>query len=53
MVAGISKMIFITLVLSQGRRYVSHLGPALVTDAVMVALFGWYLLAVRVAVPRR
>jgi hypothetical protein len=45
-VAGLSKVVFITLVLSQGRRYLSQqAGTAIVIDSVMVALFAWYLAA--------
>ena len=47
-VAGVSKAVFIGLVLSQGGRYLGHqAGIAVVVDAVMVAVFGWYLLAAR------
>ena len=45
-VAGVSKSIFIGLVLSQGGRYVGgQAGIAVAVDTVMVVLFGWYLLA--------
>ena len=48
MVAGASKVVFITLVLSQGGQYLGHqAGPAVVIDSVMVALFVWYLLMTR------
>ena len=55
-VAGISKAIFIVLVLCQGSRYLGHQASlAIVIDLVMIALFAWYLVAVRGAgrkVPR-
>ena len=45
-VAGASKAIFIALVLSEGRQYLSHqAGIAVVVDGLMVILFAWYLLA--------
>jgi len=47
-VAGLSKLIFIGLVLSHGRQYLGHqAGPAVVIDLVMVALFIGYLVGVR------
>lgn len=47
-VAGVTKAIFIGLVLSQGSRYLGHqAGVAVAVDAVMVVVFGWYLLAAR------
>ena len=46
-VAGVSKAVFIALVLSQGTRYLCRVGLVLAIDSVMVALFGWYLLAAR------
>lgn len=47
-VAGVSKAIFIALVLSQGKRYLGHqAGLAVAIDLVMVVLFAWYLLAAR------
>jgi hypothetical protein len=47
-VAGVSKAVFIGLVLSQGGRYLGHqAGVAVAVDAVMVVVFGWYLLAAR------
>jgi hypothetical protein len=42
-VAGASKIAFIALVLLQGERYLGGLGAAVITDAVMVALFALYL----------
>ena len=45
-VAGVSKAIFIALVLSQGTRYLSQqAGVEVAIDAVMIVLFAWYLLA--------
>jgi len=47
-VAGVSKVIFIALVLSEGARYLSYqAGVAVAVDSVMVVLFAWYLLAAR------
>ena len=47
-VAGVSKVVFIALVLSEGARYLNHqAGVAVAIDSVMVALFGWYLMAER------
>ena len=47
-VAGISKVIFIVLVLSEGTRYLSYqAGVAIAIDSVMVILFAWYLIASR------
>ena len=47
-VAGLSKMIFIGLVLSEGARYLSYqAGMAIAIDSVMVILFAWYLIAAR------
>jgi hypothetical protein len=45
-VAGISKAVFIALVLSQGQRYLGQQAGITVTiDLVMIGLFSWYLLA--------
>jgi hypothetical protein len=45
-VAGVSKLLFIGLVLSQGTRYLRHqAGVAIAVDFVMVALFACYLYA--------
>ena len=45
-VAGVSKVVFIALVLSQGGRYLAHqAGIAIAIDAVMIMLFAWYLLS--------
>ena len=47
-VAGLSKLIFIGLVLSQGGQYLGHqAGLAVVIDLLMVALFICYLVGVR------
>jgi hypothetical protein len=42
-----SKAIFIALVLSEGTRYLGGAGIASGVDAVMIVLFGWYLVAWR------
>jgi hypothetical protein len=45
-VAGVSKAVFIALVLSSGRQYLSQqAGIAVAIDLVMIALFAWYLVA--------
>ena len=45
-VAGTSKVVFIGLVLSHGRRYLGQqAGIAVAIDLMMVCLFAWYLLA--------
>jgi len=47
-VAGLSKLIFIGLVLSKGGQYLGHqAGLAVVIDLLMVALFIGYLVGVR------
>ena len=47
-VAGLSKAIFIGLVLLEGTRYLSsQAGMAIAIDSVMVILFAWYLIAAR------
>jgi hypothetical protein len=49
-VAGASKLVFISLVLAQGGRYLGQqAGIAIAIDAVWVALFASYLLAARPA----
>ena len=49
-VAGISKLVFIGLVLSHGGRYLGHqAGIAIAVDAAWVVLFAWYLLGHRTA----
>jgi len=42
-VAGASKIAFISLILAQGDRYLGGLGAAVIVDSVMVALFAAYL----------
>lgn len=45
-VAGLSKVVFIGLVLSHGARYLGHqAGIAVVVDSLFVLLFGAYLVA--------
>ena len=45
---SVSKAAFITLVLSNGWRFMGHgAGTAVAVDSVMVALFVWYLVATR------
>jgi hypothetical protein len=47
-VAGLSKLVFIGLVLAHGGRYLAHqAGVAIAVDLVMVALFAGYLASVR------
>lgn len=47
-IAGVSKLIFIGLVLSYGKQYLGHqAGLAVAIDLVMVALFIVYLVSVR------
>ncbi len=47
-VAGVSKAIFVGLVLSEGGRYLAgQAAMAVAVDSVMVVLFAWYLLAAR------
>jgi hypothetical protein len=47
-VAGVSKVVFIVLVLYEGTRYLSYqAGVAIAIDSVMVLLFAWYLIAAR------
>jgi hypothetical protein len=50
-VAGASKVAFITLILMQGERYLSGLGAAVVIDGVMIVLFAAYLMFGRSAKP--
>ena len=48
--AGISKAVFVALVLSQGERYLTPQALiAVVGDSIMIVLFAWYLLASRSA----
>jgi hypothetical protein len=51
-VVGTSKVVFIALVLSEGERYLGTTGINLAVDVVMLALFGWYLVAAPSALPR-
>jgi hypothetical protein len=52
-VAGVSKVVFIVLVLSEGGRYLGYqAGVAIAIDSVMVLLFAWYLIAARSVDPR-
>ena len=45
-VAGASKLLFVSLVVAHGDRFLSHqAGVAVVADSVMVALYAAYLLA--------
>lgn len=47
-VAGLSKIVFIALILTAGRQFLSHqAGVAVVSDTIQVALFAAYLLATR------
>jgi hypothetical protein len=46
-VAGLSKVVFIALVLTAGRPFLSQAGIAVVSDVIQVALFSGYLLATR------
>jgi hypothetical protein len=49
LVAGTSKAIFITLVLSYGGRYLAYkAGIAVAIDSIMILLYAWYLLAARI-----
>jgi hypothetical protein len=49
-VAGVSKAVFIALVLAQGGRYIGGpAGIAIALDLVWVVLFAWYLLRGRAA----
>jgi hypothetical protein len=53
-VAGISKVTFITLILTIGQPFLSHqAGIAVVSDVIQVALFAGYLLAVRQGAQRQ
>ncbi len=42
-VAGTSKIAFISLILAQGDHYLGSLGAAVIVDSVMIALFATYL----------
>jgi hypothetical protein len=50
-VAGLSKVVFITMVLAQGHRFMGYqAGQAVLIDSVMVMLFAAYLIGSRNAV---
>ena len=52
-VAGLSKLVFIALVLAQGQRFMGYqAGQALVIDSVMIVLFATYLISSRTVVSR-
>jgi hypothetical protein len=44
-VAGISKVVFIGLILSHGSQYLPTAGLPVAVDSLMVVLFAWYLVA--------
>jgi hypothetical protein len=46
-VAGLSKVVFIGLVLAHGDRYLGRAGIPIVIDLIMVVLYGAYLMATR------
>jgi hypothetical protein len=46
-VAGISKIVFILLILIYGSQFLSRAGVAVAVDSVMIALFAIYLLGAR------
>jgi hypothetical protein len=46
-VAGISKVVFIGLVLTFGHDYLGQVGIAVAVDSVMILLFTWYLVSAR------
>jgi hypothetical protein len=49
-VAGLSKLVFIALVLAQGQRFMGYqAGQAVVIDSVMVVLFAGYMISSRKA----
>jgi hypothetical protein len=52
-VAGVSKLVFISLVLAHGRQFLGNqAGMAIAIDAVWVAVFAAYLVGARVGRPR-
>ena len=52
-VAGLSKLVFIALVLAQGQRFMGYqAGQAVVIDSVMIVLFATYLISSRTLVSR-
>ena len=44
-VAGVSKVVFILLILAYGSQYLSRAGVAVVVDSVMICLFASYLVS--------
>lgn len=44
-VAGISKVVFILLILAHGSQYLSRAGVAVVVDSLMICLFAIYLVS--------
>ena len=46
-VAGVSKIVFILLILVYGAQYLSRAGLAVVVDSIMIFLFAIYLLSTR------
>jgi hypothetical protein len=52
-VAGISKIVFIALVLLYGRRYLANAGVAITVDSIMIVLFTAYLAGTRHPVAER
>lgn len=44
LVAGTSKVAFVSLILAQGDRYLSTLGTAVIVDSVMIVLFAAYVI---------
>lgn len=46
-VAGVSKLVFISLVVSMGSTYLNKAGPTIAIDSVMVVLFAVFLVASR------
>lgn len=46
-IAGLSKLIFIALVLGFGRQYLGQAGIAIVVDGIFISLFSGYLFAIR------
>jgi hypothetical protein len=51
-VAGLSKLVFIGLVLVHGTQFLGRAGVALAVDAVMIGLFAVYLVGARKEAPR-
>ena len=46
-VAGVSKLVFIALILVYGRPFLGHAGVPIAIDLVMVGLFAAFLVGVR------